>query len=58
MKLTGPSATSASSTMVGPPEDKGPPTAEILMRIENLASIAYKTPRQTNKQQKTKNMHY
>lgn len=51
--LTGPSSTSASSTTVGPPavdddaddvegatEDVGPPTAVILMRIENLASTA------------------
>lgn len=57
--LTGPSSTLASSTIVGPPEDdddgddddvdgatedRGPPTAVILMRMENLASIAYMMP--------------
>lgn len=42
--LTGPSTTSASSTMSGPPEDSGPPIAIILIKILNLASMAYKIP--------------
>lgn len=57
LALTGPSSTSASSTIVGPPDDAddaddvdgatddvGPPMAVILMRMENLASIAYMMP--------------
>lgn len=57
LALTGPSSTSASSTTVGPPDadddadevdgttdDVGPPMAVILMRMENLASMAYMMP--------------